>query len=42
VFGTTSLFADGDWWIPVVAPIIGGIIGIYLYDWFVSANLTQK
>jgi glycerol uptake facilitator protein len=42
VAGTQGLFADGYWWIPVVAPIIGGIIGIYLYDWFVSANLPQK
>jgi glycerol uptake facilitator protein len=42
VAGTQGLFADGYWWIPVVAPIIGGIIGIYLYDWFVSANLPKK
>jgi len=40
--GTQGLFADGYWWIPVVAPIIGAVIGIYLYDMFVSANLPQK
>jgi len=42
VSGTQGLFADGYWWIPVVAPIIGGAIGIYLYDWFVSAYLPKK
>jgi glycerol uptake facilitator protein len=41
VSGTQGLFADGYWWIPVVAPIVGGPIGIYLYDWFVSANLAK-
>jgi glycerol uptake facilitator protein len=41
VSGTQGLFADGYWWIPVVAPIVGGLIGIYLYDWFVSANLAK-
>jgi glycerol uptake facilitator protein len=42
VAGTQGLFADGYWWIPVVAPIIGGIIGIYLYDWFVTSYLPKK
>ncbi len=40
--GTKGLF-DGIYWLvaPVIAPIIGGIIGIYTYDWFVSANLPD-
>jgi glycerol uptake facilitator protein len=42
VAGTQGLFADGYWWIPVVAPIVGGIIGIYLYDMVVTANLPKK
>ena len=42
IAGTQGLFADGYWWIPVVAPIIGGIIGIFLYDWVVTANLPKK
>jgi glycerol uptake facilitator protein len=42
VSGTTGLFADGYWWIPVVAPIVGAAIGIYLYDWFVTAYLPKK
>jgi glycerol uptake facilitator protein len=42
VAGTQGLFADGYWWIPVVAPIIGGIIGVYLYDLLVTAYLPTK
>jgi glycerol uptake facilitator-like aquaporin len=42
VSGTQGLFADGYWWIPVVAPLIGGVIAIYLYDWFVTAYLPKK
>jgi len=42
VAGTQGLFADGYWWIPVVAPIVGGIIGIYLYDMFITAYLPKK
>jgi glycerol uptake facilitator protein len=42
VAGTQGLFADGYWWIPIVAPIVGGIIGIYLYDMVVTANLAKK
>ncbi|PWH14637.1 MAG: aquaporin family protein [Anaerolineae bacterium] len=40
--GTQGLFADGYWLIPVIAPIIGAIIGIYLYDFLVSKNLPNK
>jgi glycerol uptake facilitator protein len=42
VSGTQGLFADGYWLIPVIAPIIGAVIGIYLYDMLVSANLPKK
>ncbi len=40
--GTQGLFSNGYWLIPIIAPIIGGLIGIYTYDWFVSANLAKK
>jgi len=38
--GTTGLF-DGLYWLlaPVIAPLIGGVIGVFTYDWFVTANL---
>jgi glycerol uptake facilitator protein len=42
VAGTPNLFSDGYWWIPVVAPIIGGIVGIYLYDLCVTPYLPKK
>ena len=40
--GTQGLFADGYWWIPVVAPIVGAVIGIYLYDLVVTNYLPKK
>jgi len=41
--GTQGLF-NGPYWIvaPVIMPIIGGILGVLLYDWFVSAFLPEK
>ncbi|RLC64129.1 MAG: aquaporin, partial [Chloroflexi bacterium] len=38
--GTKGLF-DGLYWLlaPVVATIIGGVLGAYTYDWFVTPNL---
>ena len=39
--GTKDLFSTGYWWIPIVAPLLGGLIGIYLYDWLVDANLPK-
>lgn len=40
--GTQDLFATSYWLIPIFAPIVGAVIGIYLYDWFVSGNLAKK
>ncbi|MGA2489208.1 MAG: MIP family channel protein [Anaerolineales bacterium] len=39
ISGTQGLFSSGYWWIPIVGPIIGGIIGVFTYDWFVTAQL---
>ncbi|HEX2996184.1 MAG TPA: MIP family channel protein [Anaerolineales bacterium] len=39
--GTQDLWAGGYWWIPLIIPVIGGIVGIYLYDWLVDANLPK-
>ncbi len=40
--GTKGLF-DGIYWLvaPVIAPLVGGVLGVYTYDWFVSANLPE-
>lgn len=40
--GTQGLFSNGYWWIPIVGPIVGGIIGVFTYDWFVTAYLPEK
>jgi glycerol uptake facilitator protein len=40
--GTTGLFEGTYWLIPIFAPIIGGVIGIFLYDWFVTGYLPSK
>lgn len=40
--GTKGLFADGYWWIPILGPIVGGVLGVYTYDWFVTPYLAKK
>jgi glycerol uptake facilitator protein len=42
IFGTTGLFTGSYWLIPLIAPIVGGVIGIFTYDWFVTAQLPKK
>lgn len=41
--GTQGLF-NGLYWLvaPIIAPIIGGLLGIFTYDWFVSAQIADK
>ena len=39
--GTQGLFDSSYWLIPIIFPIIGAVIGIFLYDWLVSANLPK-
>jgi glycerol uptake facilitator protein len=40
--GTKGLFS-GIYWLlpPVIAPLIGGVLGIFAYDWFVTPNLPS-
>jgi len=42
VSGTKDLFSTGYWWIPIVGPIIGGIIGVFTYDFFVTPFLPKE
>ena len=42
VVGTQGLFSSGYWWIPIVGPIIGGVLGAFTYDWFVTGFLPAK
>jgi len=41
--GTTGLF-NGAYWImsPIIAPLIGGAVAPFLYDWFVTDALKSK
>src|SRR5512133_2384069 len=39
--GTQGLWDGGYWLIPLIVPVIGGIVGIYVYDWLVDANLPK-
>ncbi|MDR3565290.1 MAG: aquaporin family protein [Negativicutes bacterium] len=41
--GTTGLF-NGAYWImsPIIAPLIGGAVAPFLYDWFVTDALKTK
>lgn len=41
--GTKGLF-DGIYWllVPVIGPLIGGAVGIFAYDLFVTPNLAKK
>ncbi len=40
--GTEGLFDDIYWIIPIIAPIVGGLFGIFTYDWFVSSFLPKR
>ncbi|MEM0385343.1 MAG: MIP/aquaporin family protein [Nitrososphaeria archaeon] len=41
--GTTGLF-DGAYWFvaPILGPLIGGVLGVFTYDWFVTPFLAKK
>lgn len=43
IVGTEGLF-DGIYWLiaPVLVPAIAGIVGAFVYDWLVAANLPDK
>jgi glycerol uptake facilitator protein len=40
--GTQGLWDGGYWLIPVIVPVIGAVLGIYIYDWLVAANLPKQ
>ncbi len=42
-WGAAPFTDDGGyWWVPIVAPIIGAIIGIFLYDYGIRASLIER
>jgi glycerol uptake facilitator protein len=40
--GTQGLWGGGYWLIPLIVPVIGAVIGTYMYDMLVTANLAKK
>jgi glycerol uptake facilitator protein len=40
--GTTGLWETGYWIIPLIVPLIGGVAGVFTYDWFVTRGLPEK
>lgn len=42
LFGTTGLFDGTYWLIPLLAPVVGAVLGIFLYDLFITAYLPKK
>lgn len=42
LIGTTGLFSTSYWLIPIIFPIVGAVIGIFTYDWFVTHFLPNK
>lgn len=43
VVGTKGLF-DSIYWLvaPIITPLIGGVLGAFVYDWFVTSALKEK
>ena len=41
--GTKGLF-NGIYWllVPVIGPLVGGPLGAFTYDWFVTSGLNRK
>lgn len=39
--GTQGLWDGGYWLIPLIVPVIGAVVGIYVYDLLVAANLPR-
>jgi glycerol uptake facilitator protein len=41
--GTTGLFTGTYWWlVPIIMPLIGGVVGVFTYDFFVTNFLPKK
>lgn len=43
IAGTKGLFTGAYWIVvPVLMPLIGGVLGVLTYDWFITPNLPEK
>lgn len=32
----------GYWWVPIVGPLIGGVLAVFVYKWFIGLTLTER
>ncbi|OYV32512.1 MAG: aquaporin [Rhodospirillales bacterium 20-64-7] len=32
----------GYWWVPIAGPLVGGVIAVYVYKWFISDTLSAR
>jgi len=40
--GTSGLFSGLYWLVaPIIGPLVGGVLGVFTYDWFVTAYLPD-
>jgi glycerol uptake facilitator protein len=43
IIGTKDLFVGIYWLVaPIIGPLIGAVLGIFIYDWLVSSALVEK
>lgn len=42
IIGTQGLFSTAYWLIPLLVPIVGAVVGVFTYDWFVTPFLPEK
>ncbi len=42
IIGTKDLFSSVYFLIPLIVPVIGGVVGAFTYDWFVTRGLPEK
>jgi glycerol uptake facilitator protein len=42
IIGTQGLFSDAYFLVPLIIPLIGGVVGAFAYDWFVTRGLPEK
>jgi glycerol uptake facilitator protein len=44
VVGTQNLFTPDFYWLiaPIIGPLVGGVVGVFVYDWCVTAALAKK
>jgi len=32
----------GYFWVPIIGPLIGGALGVYVYKWFIADTLEAR